>query len=78
VVLSTNSSLALARAVTMVSFISTAVLTLLGVDFLLRTISVGPVWSVTRPTAAQLVGLNNTDIIKIAGTVNNHTVIKHS
>jgi hypothetical protein len=51
------------------------VLTLLGVDFLLRTISVGPVCSTTRPTAAQLVGLNNTDSIKIAGTVNNHTVI---
>jgi len=75
VVLSTNSNRALARAVTTVSFISTAVLTLLGVDFLLRTISVGPVCSTTRPTAAQLVGLNNTDSIKIAGTVNNHTLI---
>jgi hypothetical protein len=75
VVLSTNSRRARARAVTTVSFISTAVLTVLGVDFLLRTISVGPVCSTTLPTPAQLVGLNNIDSIKIAGTVNNHTVI---
>jgi hypothetical protein len=41
--------------VTMVSFISTGVFTADGNDFLARTISVGPVISVTRPTAAQLV-----------------------
>jgi hypothetical protein len=54
-VLSSKVSLALAFAVTTVSFISTPVPILLGMEFLFLTISVGPVCSETLPTAAKLV-----------------------
>jgi len=61
--------------VTTVSCICTAVLTTLGTDRLFLTISVGPVCSTTRPTPAQLVRLNDRNIIKIAGAINCDTVI---
>jgi hypothetical protein len=54
-VLSSKVSLAFAFAVTIVSFISTPEPTLDEIEVLLRTISVGPVCSVTLPTAAKLV-----------------------
>jgi hypothetical protein len=71
--------LALARAVTMVSSISTGELTLLLKLFLLRTISVGPVCSTTRPTEeAQLVRLSNANVIAIASAGNCDTLVQHS
>jgi hypothetical protein len=54
-VLSSNVNFAFALAVTIVSFISTPEFTLLGIDFLFLTISVGPDCSVILPTAAILV-----------------------
>ena len=64
VVLSSKVSSALARAVLTVSFISTVVFTLEDMLFRSRSISVGPVCSVTLPTPAKLlIGLSNDNVI---------------
>jgi hypothetical protein len=55
VVESSKTNLAFDLAVTTVSFISIVELTLLSIDFLFRTISVGPVCSKILPTAAKLI-----------------------